>query len=84
MKKEMFKVNEVSLCYKQKYDTTDYPIINNSKLAADIFYESWDKDTIGLEEQLKVLYLNRRNQVIGLYTAGHGIVTGKQIGRAHV
>ena len=72
MKKEMFKVNEVSLHYKLKYDTTDYPIINNSKLAADIFFESWDKDTIGLEEQLKVLYLNRNNKVVGLYTAGIG------------
>ena len=76
MKSEMFKVNVVSLCYKQKYDTTDYPIIKNSKIAADIFYESWDKDTIGLEEQLKVLYLNRRNQVIGLYTVCIGGVTG--------
>lgn len=76
MKKEMFKVNEVSLHYKLKHDTTDYPIINNSKTAADIFYESWDKDTIGLEEQLKVLYLNRRNQVIGLYTVCIGGVTG--------
>ena len=72
----MFKVNEVSLHYKLKHDTTEYPIINNSTIAADIFYLSWDKDTIGLEEQLKVLYLNRRNQVIGLYTAGIGGVTG--------
>jgi DNA repair protein RadC len=76
MKSEMFKVNVVSLCYKQKYDTTDYPIIKNSKIAADILYQSWDKDTIALEEQLKVLYLNRRNQVIGLYTVSIGGVTG--------
>ena len=76
MKKEMFKVNEVSLHYKLKHDTTDYPIINNSKLAADIFFESWDKDTIALEEQFKVLYLNRNNRVIGLYTAGIGGVAG--------
>ena len=76
MKSEMFKVNVVSLCYKQKYDTTEYPIINNSRIAADILYESWDKDTIALEEQFKVLYLNRRNQVIGLYTVSVGGVTG--------
>jgi len=76
MKSEMFKVNVVSLCYKQKYDTTEYPIINNSKIAADILYESWDKDTIALEEQLKVLYLNRRNQVLGLYTVSVGGLTG--------
>ena len=76
MKSEMFKVNVVSLCYKQKYDTTDYPIIKNSKIAADIFYESWDKDTIGLEEQFKVLYLNRGGNVIGLYTVSVGGVTG--------
>jgi DNA repair protein RadC len=76
MKSEMFKVNVVSLCYKQKYDTTDYPIINNSKIAADILYQSWDKDTIALEEQFKVLYLNVRNQVIGLYTVSVGGLTG--------
>jgi DNA repair protein RadC len=76
MKSEMFKVNVVSLCYKQKYDTTDYPIINNSKKAADILFQSWDKDTIALEEQFKVLYLNVRNQVIGLYTVSVGGLTG--------
>jgi DNA repair protein RadC len=76
MKSEMFKVNVVSLCYKQKYDTTEYPIINNSKKAADILYQSWDKDTIALEEQFKVLYLNVRNQVLGLYTVSVGGLTG--------
>ena len=76
MKSEMFKVNVVSLCYKQKYDTTEYPIINNSKIAADILYQSWDKDTIAMEEQFKVLYLNVRNQVIGLYTVSVGGLTG--------
>ena len=76
MKKEMFKVNEVSLHYKLKHDTTDYPIIKNSNDAAEILFGSWDKYTIGLEEQLKVLYLNRRNQVIGLYTVSVGGVTG--------
>jgi DNA repair protein RadC len=76
MKKEIFKVNEVSLHYKLKHDTTDYPIIKNSSDAAEILFGSWDKDTIGLEEQLKVLYLNRRNQVIGLYTVCIGGVTG--------
>jgi DNA repair protein RadC len=76
MKSEMFKVNVVSLCYKQKYDTTDYPIINNSTIAADILFQSWNKDTIALEEQLKVLYLNHRNQVLGLYTVSVGGLTG--------
>jgi len=76
MKSEMFKVNEVSLHYKLKHDTTDYPIITSSKIAADILFGSWDKYTIGLEEQLKVLYVNRRNQVIGLYTVCIGGVTG--------
>ena len=77
MKKEnLFQVNEVSLHYKLKHDTTHYPIIKKSNDAAEILFGSWDKYTIGLEEQLKVLYLNRRNQVIGLYTAGIGGVTG--------
>jgi len=71
-----YKVNVVSLIYKQKYDTTDYPVINNSATAADILYESWDKDTIAMEEQTKVLYLNRRNQVIGLYITSIGGLAG--------
>lgn len=76
MKKEIFKVNEVSLHYKLKHDTTDYPIIKNSNDAAEILFGSWDKYTIGLEEQLKVLYLNRGGKVIGLYTVSIGGVTG--------
>jgi DNA repair protein RadC len=71
-----YKVNVVSLIYKQKYDTTDYPVIINSNVAAEILYESWDKDTIAFEEQCKVLYLNRRNQVIGLYNASIGGIAG--------
>jgi len=42
MKKEIFKVNEVSLHYKLKHDTTDYPIIKNSNDAAEILFGSWD------------------------------------------
>ena len=77
MKKEnLFKVNEVSLHYKLKHDTTDYPIIKNSNDAAEILFGSWDKYTIGLEEQSKVLYLNRRNQVIGLYHFSTGNING--------
>lgn len=71
-----YKINEVSLIYKQKYDTSLYPIVKNSKDSFDIFYESWDKDLIGLEEHVKVLFLNRRNQVLGIYCLSIGGIAG--------
>lgn len=76
MKREIYKVNEVSLILKQKYDTSEYPTIKNSKDCVTILYNSWDRNTIALEEQTKVIYLNKKNQIIGLYNAGVGGVDG--------
>ena len=37
---------------------------------------SWDSDTIELQEEFKVLLLNRANEVLGIYPLSKGGITG--------
>lgn len=41
-----------------------------------ILYQSWDKDNIELFETVKVMLLNRANQVLGIYTVATGGTSG--------
>jgi DNA repair protein RadC len=50
--------------------------INNSQNAYEIFKSLFPADTISLQEQFVVLYLNRANKVIGSYQLSKGGITG--------
>ena len=49
--------------------------INNSKEAFDILDTLFPRETIALQEQFVVLYLNRANKVIGSYELSKGGIT---------
>ena len=51
-------------------------IINDSNAAFDILATLFPQDTICLQEQFVVLYLNRANRVIGSYQLSKGGITG--------
>ncbi len=51
-------------------------IINDSNAAFDILATLFPPDTICLQEQFVVLYLNRANRVIGSYQLSKGGITG--------
>ncbi|MDB0600267.1 JAB domain-containing protein [Tenacibaculum maritimum] len=50
--------------------------IKNSKESYDILLNSWDTNIIELQEEFKVLLLNRGNQVLGIYPMSKGSVSG--------
>jgi DNA repair protein RadC len=50
--------------------------IKNSKESYDVLIASWNKNTIELQEEFKVLLLNRNNQVLGVYSLSKGGVSG--------
>lgn len=50
--------------------------INNSQNAYEILKSLFPADTISLQEQFVVLYLNRANRVIGSYQLSKGGITG--------
>jgi DNA repair protein RadC len=74
MKKTLLNVSEI----KVAYSTTDTPKvkIKSGDDAYNILLASWDMDTIELQEEFKILLLNRANEVLGVYALSKGGITG--------
>jgi DNA repair protein RadC len=70
------KVTEVELVYKTTIKPSERPVIKSSNDAYNIFMNVWDENKIGFQEEFKVLLLNQGNQVIGVYNASMGGITG--------
>jgi DNA repair protein RadC len=68
------KISEISVSYlgskEKKLKVT------NSKDSFEILLDSWDKNIIELQEEFKMLLLNRGNQVLGVYSMSKGGVSG--------
>ena len=63
---------------KVSYSTTSTPkiIITSVNKAFEVLLSLWDLDTIELQEEFKVLLLNRANEVLGIYPLSKGGITG--------
>lgn len=70
------KVNEIKISYKERIHSKFWKKIDGSQDAAELLYQQWDKDTIGLQESFKVLLLNNSNRVKGIYELSRGGITG--------
>jgi DNA repair protein RadC len=70
------KVAEVELVYKSKVKAADRPQVTTSADAYAILLAHWEEGKIELLEQFKVLFLNRANKVLCLYTVSSGGITG--------
>jgi DNA repair protein RadC len=68
------KISEIEITYRpQKFSTEK---VTTSYEAEIIFRNFWDEDTIEYYEEFKVMYLNRLNQVLGVYTHAKGGLAG--------
>lgn len=67
----LWQGSEVSISYRNKVQPEDRLKVTSSLDAVHIFRTNWSDD-IELCETFNVLFLNRANQVIGLYTASKG------------
>ena len=70
----MDELNEIQVSYK--FSSTCRNKITSSDKAFEIILNSWDKNTIELQEEFKVLLLNRANIVLGIYPLSKGGVAG--------
>jgi DNA repair protein RadC len=63
---------------KVSYKTTNTPKIKvtNVNKAFEVLLSLWDLDTIELQEEFKVLLLNRANEVLGIYPLSKGGIAG--------
>lgn len=71
----LFSVTEVELVYRNKRKPSDRPVITNSKIAYDLFVQSWDLNKIELLEQFKIILLDRKNSCIGISDISTGGVS---------
>jgi DNA repair protein RadC len=72
--KPLFKVAEIKLSYSSG-ETPKIKITSVEK-AYEALLSTWDMDIIELQEEFKVLLLNRSNQVLGIYPMSKGGITG--------
>ncbi|WP_282117509.1 JAB domain-containing protein [Cellulophaga baltica] len=73
------QVNEIKISYKGGLKSSMWKKINTSQDAAELLYEDWNKDTIGIQETFKVVLLNNSNKVKGVYQLMQGGITGTLI-----
>ncbi len=71
-----YAVSEVQLVYKNRVPYTTRPTIKSSKDAYPLFLGTWDSNKIDLQEQFKVLFLNRCNQALAIAEISCGGITG--------
>lgn len=50
--------------------------ITSIQIAFELLLNSWCKDTIELQEEFKVILLNRSNETLGIYSLSKGGTTG--------
>lgn len=74
MKKTLFNVSEIKVAYST--NGTSKVKIKSADDAFNVLFASWDMDTIELQEEFKILLLNRANEVLGIYPLSKGGITG--------
>lgn len=71
-----YQVAEIELTYKSNVKPSLRPKINGSKDAYQVLFENWDKKKLELQEQFKVMFMNRANKVLGIYELSTGGMAG--------
>jgi DNA repair protein RadC len=69
-------VSEISVSYHNKQRASERPVVNSSMEAHRILRTGFNPDTIAYQEEFVAAYLNRGNQVLGMYKVGVGGQTG--------
>lgn len=70
------QVQEIELVYRSSVKISERPHVTSSHEAYQILRQLWNPDILELQEEFKVLLLNRANRLLGIYTASRGGITG--------
>lgn len=65
---------EIQVSYKRP--TIFFDKVNNSKVVYDVFLSTWNKKIINLQEEFKIMFLDRNNAVLGIFNQSKGGVAG--------
>ncbi len=69
-------VTEITVAYINKQKASERPNVTTPSDVAIHIIEGYNMQTIGLQEQFVVMYLNNSNRVLGIYRASNGGITG--------
>lgn len=64
------QVSEIQVSYKPSL-IADYKI-GNSRNSFELVLNGWEKNTLEMQEEVKLLLLNRDNRVLGIYSLAKG------------
>lgn len=64
------EIAEIKVSYSNNLKDTVQ--ISDSNSAYKVLLESWNKDTLELQEEFKVILLNRNNKTLGIYNLSKG------------
>lgn len=68
------KISEITVSYSSS--SNEKQKVTNSKDSYKYLQSSWNKNIIELQEEFKVMMLDRANQVLGIYSMSKGGVSG--------
>lgn len=83
-KSVLFKVAEIELVYKSKVPASLRPKIITSKDVYELVKPLWDMDKIELQEQVKLILLNRASKVLGIVEVSSGGTTSSVVDVRHI
>jgi DNA repair protein RadC len=69
----MNQVAEIGIYYKSSPD--EKPKVKTSNDAFKLLLETWNENTIELQEEFKVILLNNSNEVLGIFPMSKGGIT---------
>ncbi|HEY0054541.1 MAG TPA: JAB domain-containing protein [Pedobacter sp.] len=69
-------VAEIQLNYHPKVKPSQRPTVTTSREVYQLFFNSWDSDRMELQEQFKIMLLNRSSKVLGIVEVSSGGIGG--------
>lgn len=76
-------LNEISISYSREFKLSR-SFVKNSGDAHKYFFKSWNKETIELFEEFKILLLNNASEILGIYTVSKGGVNSTVVEIKHI
>lgn len=70
----MYIIDEIEVVYSTSIQ--EKVNVSGSDMAYKLFIDYWNSNTVELQEEFKVLLLNRANKVLGIYHMSKGGVSG--------
>ncbi len=67
-------ISEITVSYSPKVKNSDRAVITSSQKVYELVHSNWPE--INIREEMKVLFLNRANKVLGIYELSKGGISG--------